>query len=60
MNAKIRNAQLMKVNYMLVVGDREIEDDSASLRTRTGENLGAIKVDEIVEKLTTEVEGMVL
>ena len=60
MNAKIRNAQLMKVNYMLVVGDREIEDDSASLRTRTGENLGAIKVDEIVSKLSAEVEGMAL
>ena len=54
MNAKIRDAQIQKINYMLVVGDREIEADTASLRTRTGENLGAIKVDEIIAKLTSE------
>ena len=60
MNAKIRDAQLQKINYMLVVGDREIEADSAALRTRTGENLGAIGVDEIIGKLTGEVESMAL
>ena len=60
MNSKIRDAQLQKINYMLVVGDREIEADSAALRTRSGENLGAIKVDEIIGKLATEVESMAL
>ena len=60
MNSKIRDAQLQKINYMLVVGDREIEADSAALRTRSGENLGAIEVDEIVGKLTDEVTSMAL
>ena len=36
MNAKIRAAQMMKVPYMLVVGDREVENDSVSLRRRDG------------------------
>ena len=60
MNAKIRNAQLMKINYMLVVGDREIEVDSAALRTRSGDNLGAISVDDIIAKLGDEVANMAL
>ena len=60
MNAKIRNAQLMKINYMLVVGDREIEVDSAALRTRSGDNLGAISVDDIIAKLGDEVASMAL
>ena len=60
MNSKIRDAQLQKINYMLVVGDREIEADSASVRTRSGENLGAIVVDETIAKLTNEVETLSL
>jgi threonyl-tRNA synthetase len=36
MNAKIRNAQLMKVPYMLVVGDQEVQESSVSLRKRDG------------------------
>ncbi len=45
MNAKIRTAQLNKVPYMLVVGDREAEADSASVRLRTGDDKGTMKVD---------------
>ena len=60
MNAKIREAQLQKINYMLVVGDREIEADSASLRSRTGKNLGAIAVDQVIERMTNEVHKMSL
>ena len=47
MNAKIRNAQLQKIPYMLVIGDREIEADAVAVRLRTEEDLGAIPVDEI-------------
>jgi len=39
-NAKIRDAQLMKVPYMLVVGDKEVEANAVSVRLRTEENLG--------------------
>jgi threonyl-tRNA synthetase len=52
MQSKIRDAQMKKIPYMLIVGDREIENDSASLRLRSGEDLKAIKVDEIVAKIS--------
>ena len=60
MNLKIREAQLQKINYMLVVGDREVAGDSASLRTRSGGNLGAFGVDEIIGRMSSEVESMSL
>ena len=55
MNSKIRQAQLQKVPYMLVVGDREIEAGAAAVRIRTGEDLGAIPVGEVVDMLTKQV-----
>ncbi len=54
MQAKIRDAQLQKVPYMLVVGDREMEAGAAAVRTRTGENLGALSLDEIQTRLVKE------
>ena len=57
MNAKIRNAQLQKVPYMLVIGDREIEAGAAAVRLRSGDDLGAVPVDEIVSRITDEVEA---
>jgi len=54
MNAKIRDAQLMKVPYVLVVGDREAEANAAAVRLRGGTDLGAMPVDAIVERLRTE------
>jgi threonyl-tRNA synthetase len=55
MNAKIRDAQLQKVPYMLVVGDKEIEGETANVRLRSGENLGAVPVAEVVERMRQEV-----
>jgi threonyl-tRNA synthetase len=40
-NAKIRDAQLQKIPYMLVVGDKEVEAEAVAVRLRSGENLGA-------------------
>jgi threonyl-tRNA synthetase len=54
MNAKIRDAQLRKIPYMLVVGDREAAAQAAALRVRGGKDLGALPMAEIVEKLRTE------
>jgi threonyl-tRNA synthetase len=48
MQAKIRDAQLQKIPYMLVVGDREMEADAVAVRLRTEENLGARSVEEFV------------
>ena len=45
MNAKVRDAQLQHVPYMLIVGDREAEAEAVSVRLRSNENLGAIGID---------------
>ncbi len=54
MNGKIRDAQMKKVPYMLVVGDREAEAKAAAVRVRGGGDLGAMPLADIVEKLRTE------
>ena len=48
MNAKVRNAQLQKIPYMLILGDKEVEAGAVSVRLRNGENLGAKPLDEFV------------
>jgi len=55
MNAKIRDAQMEKIPYMLIVGDREIEAGAAAVRLRSGENLGAMPVDDIINRIKQEV-----
>ena len=55
MGNKIRRAQLQKIPYMLIIGDREAEADAASVRTRSGEDLGEIVTDDLVAKLSTEI-----
>jgi threonyl-tRNA synthetase len=54
MNAKIRDAQIQKVPYMLVVGDREAKTNSVSVRLRSEEDLGAMSVDSFLDLITTE------
>jgi len=46
---KIREAQMQKVPYMLVIGDREMESNKVSPRERSGKDLGATGVDEFIE-----------
>jgi len=60
MQAKIRDHQLKKIPYMLVVGDREAEANAAALRVRGGENLGAIPVAEILQRLVSERDSRAL
>ena len=55
MNAKIRNAQLQKVPYMLVVGDREEEDNAVAVRTRDNEDRGAISIADFKTNATTRI-----
>ena len=56
MQAKIRNAQLQKVPYMLVVGGREAEADSVAVRLRSGEDLGAMKVEDFLKFVQPVIE----
>lgn len=55
MNAKIRDAQRAKVPYMLIIGDKEMEAYKVALRKRSGENLGAIPVEDFVQLALEEV-----
>ena len=55
MNSKIRDAQLQKVPYMLVVGDREAENEAVSVRTRAGEDLKAMPLFQFLARLQDEV-----
>lgn len=57
MQAKIRNAQLQKVPYMLVVGGREAEADSVAVRLRSGQDLGAITVDAFADVILPVIES---
>jgi threonyl-tRNA synthetase len=51
MQSKIRDAQMFKVPYMAIIGDREVNSGTVSLRLRTGENLGAISKEEFLAKI---------
>jgi threonyl-tRNA synthetase len=48
MQHKIREAQLQKIPYMLVVGDREAADEAVAVRLRSGENLGALPLAQFI------------
>jgi len=52
---RIREAQLKKVPYMLVVGERESQNGTVSLRHRTGEDRGAIPLDRVLADLAREI-----
>ena len=53
---KIREAQMQKIPYMLVVGDRDIENGTVSVRTRGGEDLGAMKPEDFMARCLHEIE----
>ena len=53
---KIREAQLQKIPYMLVVGDKEAEAGTVSVRTRGGVDLGAMPIDEFIAKAQQEIK----
>ena len=53
---KIREAQMQKLPYMLVVGDKEAEAGTVSVRTRGGVDLGAMPVDDFIAKIKEEIK----
>ncbi len=57
MNAKIRAAQMQKIPYMLVVGDKEEAEQGVSVRLRTNENLGNVTLDLFIERVLEVVEA---
>jgi len=55
MQNKIRNATGQKVPYLLIIGNREVESDSVSVRQRDGQDLGAIGTDEFLTKIKEQI-----
>ncbi|MFC1625438.1 threonine--tRNA ligase [Patescibacteria group bacterium] len=56
LQAKIRDAQLEKVAYMLIVGDKEEKTKGVSVRKRNGKDLGALKLDSFIKDIKKEIE----
>jgi len=56
---KIRKAELEKVPYILVVGDKEEKDDSVAVRERNKGDLGAMKLEKFIEKIQKEIESKI-
>ena len=57
---KIREAQMQKIPYMLVVGEKEVADNLVSVRSRKQGDLGQMKVEEFKEKICSEIKNFVL
>lgn len=57
MNAKIRDAQKQKIPYMLVVGDKEMEQGEVALRLRSGENPGPMPVEDFIKKAKDDIKS---
>ncbi|MCU7808079.1 MAG: threonine--tRNA ligase, partial [Candidatus Thiodiazotropha sp. (ex Semelilucina semeliformis)] len=56
---KIREHTLMRVPYLLVIGDREMEEGAVAVRTRTGEDLGAMSLNDFIDRMRGEVKQRV-
>jgi len=54
---KIRDAQIQKIPYMLVIGNREVESGTVSVRRRDQKDLGPVKVDQFIENILKEIES---
>ena len=57
---KIREAQLKKIPYMLVVGDKEVETNTVSVRSRSAGDLGAMSLDNFVKMIHKEIAEKVI
>lgn len=55
MQAKIRDAQMQKIPYMLIIGAREVEANTVAVRQRDGQDLGAIPISEFITKIKEQV-----
>lgn len=56
---KIREARLERVPYMLVIGDKELENNAVAVRSRKDGDIGTMPVSEFIEKILEEVEGLI-
>jgi threonyl-tRNA synthetase len=57
MQAKIRDAQMQKIPYMLVIGARETESNTIAVRQRDGQDLGSISISEFIAKIKEQINN---
>jgi len=57
MNLKIREAQLNKIPYMIIVGDNEVASSNVSLRLRSGEDIGSQTISQVRAKIRRDIEA---
>ena len=57
MNAKIRNAQQQKIPYMVIIGDREAQNDQVSVRLRTGKQENGLSTQAFIDMVKQKVEN---
>ncbi|MCI0481129.1 MAG: threonine--tRNA ligase, partial [Candidatus Dadabacteria bacterium] len=55
LGARIRKSEMAKIPYIAIVGDKEVEDGTVSLRAHGGINIGVIDVAELMDKLSAEI-----
>ena len=53
----MREAQLDKIPYMLIIGAKEVKDDLVTIRKRNGENLKEIRLDEFIPAIKSEIRS---
>ena len=53
---KIREAQMQKIPYMIIIGDKEVESNQLSLRSRSEGDLGTIAVDDFIDRALKEIK----
>jgi threonyl-tRNA synthetase len=54
---KIRGHSMQRVPYLLVVGDKEVESNTAAVRTRDGEDLGSMPLEAVIDRFTQEIKS---
>ena len=52
---KIREHTIQRVPYMLVIGDKELENNSVAVRTRSGEDLGSMSIEDLINRFSNEI-----
>jgi len=57
MQAKIRDAQIQKIPYMLIIGNREVESNSISVRQRDEQDIGPIKLNKFISEIKKQIES---
>ena len=56
LGAKIRQATLQKIPYLVIIGEKEVESKKIAVRTREGKDLGVIIIIEFISRLKSQIE----